>query len=91
MNLIVVSRYRSVDQPDVRYNCTISTIVLLQCLLTSPEFTNIRLTMDEAEATGSTHSESPTIVPDDEADEAASHIAGMSKRPKFPYQSSQRY
>jgi hypothetical protein len=45
--------------------------------------------MDEAEATGSTHSESPTIVQDDEADEAASHIAGMSEHPKFAIQGFQ--
>lgn len=41
--------------------------------------------MDETDATGSTDSESPTIVPDDEADEAASHIADMSKPPKFNF------
>ena len=39
--------------------------------------------MDEAETTGSTDPQTPITVPDDEADEAASHIANMSKGPKF--------
>lgn len=37
------------------------------------------------------HGQEPMIALDDEADEAASHMAGMSKHPKILYQSIKRY
>lgn len=53
--------------------------------LSSTIIDSVRLSMDEAEATGLSKAGEPALIPDDEADEVAPNVAGLSKRLKCLY------